>query len=140
MKDKDSVSGIILIIVAVFGYIMSNTISIVEAVGMREDFYPKFLFVTLGICGIELAYRGYKRKFKDALPRIKYHILIPFIALMIAYVYAFEYIGYIPATIVFTFCSMYAFGERREKFLILLPIGCALTIYFLFTYVFLIIL
>lgn len=140
MKDPDVFSGTLLMLIAACGYLYSNTIDIVDVIGMREDFYPKFLFVTLFLCGLCLAVKGYRRPIKNVFPRFDYKQLLLIAVVMIVYILLFEYLGYIPGTIIFLVSAMYVFGERRKKYLLSIPIVATAAIYLLFTYVFLIVL
>ena len=140
MKDPDVFSGILLMFIATFGYIYANTIDIVDVIGMREDFYPKFLFITLFLCGLTLAVKGYRRPVKNVFPRFDYKQLLLIAVVMIVYILLFEYLGYIPGTIAFLVAAMYVFGERRRKYLLGVPILATAIVYLLFTKVFLIVL
>lgn len=140
MKDPDVFSGGFLILFAVLGYLYSNTIDIVDVIGMREDFYPKFLFVSLFLCGLHLVLKGYRKAVKDVFPKFDYKQLLLIAIVMIAYIFIFEYVGYIVGTLVFLGTAMYVFGERRKKYLVAVPVIATATIYLLFTKVFLIVL
>lgn len=140
MRDPDVFSGTLLMLIAAAGYIYSNTIDIVDVIGMREDFYPKFLFVSLFLCGLTLAIKGYNRPVCKAFPKFDYKQLLLIAVVMIAYILLFEYLGYIPGTLLFLISAMYVFGERRKKYLLAVPLLATGAIYLLFTQVFLIVL
>lgn len=140
VKDPDVFSGGFLILFAIAGYIYSNTIDIVDVIGMREDFYPKFLFVTLFLCGLHLVIKGCRKEVKDIFPKFEYKQLLLIAVVMVAYIFIFEYVGYIVGTVLFLVAAMYVFGERRKKYLATVPFIATATIYLLFTKVFLIVL
>lgn len=140
MRDPDMFSGAFLMILAIAGYLYSNTIDIVDVIGMREDFYPKFLFFCLFLCGLSLLIKGYKKASKDSFPKFQYKRLLLIVIVMIMYILVFEYVGYIWGTLLFLLLSMYVFGERRRKYLAIVPVATTVVIYLLFTKVFLIVL
>lgn len=140
MRDPDVFAGGLLMVLAVAGYIYSNTIDIVDVIGMREDFYPKFLFVSLLVCGLSLIIKGYKKEVKNTFPKFQYRQLLLITIVMSVYIVLFEYLGYIVGTLFFLLLSMYIFGERRKKYLVAVPLIATTVVYFLFTKVFLIVL
>jgi len=139
--DQDFKVGLVLLIVAILGYYYSVVyIYSVSTVGVAPDFYPKFLFFILGLSGIVLMIQGYKRVDKKPMPKYNWKMLIVTTALLFGYELLFEYFGFVISTIVFMVIFMLVLNERKPIKIVLVPILTTLSIYFLFTKAFMILL
>ena len=71
LRDKDVQAGLIVLLFAIAGYFYTNatvsTSNKLVASGISADFYPKLLFLVLGVCGIALQFCGVLgvRDFRD---------------------------------------------------------------------------
>jgi putative tricarboxylic transport membrane protein len=139
-KDRDVISGGLLILCGLAGYFFAYQLENLAVAGLSAAFFPSFLFTVLVICGLILIKQGLKREKKIAFPNLHLAKLLPVVGILVVYVLLMEYLGFIISTIVFLLSSLYVFGERRKKMLAVVPVMTAVIVYFLFNKAFMIVL
>ncbi|MGE4527655.1 MAG: tripartite tricarboxylate transporter TctB family protein [Rhodospirillaceae bacterium] len=139
-KDQDILSGIILLLFALPGYIGAAQIENLRVSKLSGAFFPDVCFTVIALCGVILICRGVRREEKIPLPTIRWSKLLPVVGVLVAYVFIMEYLGFIISTILFVFSAIYVFGERRKKVLMSVPIITAVGVYYLFSKAFMIVL
>ena len=139
-KDRDIISGTLLLFFALLGYFFAYQIENLAVDRMSAAFFPNFIFSIMLLCGLILIRQGVQREEKIPFPKFNFPQLLPVIGLLVAYVLIMEYLGFIIATVIFLTCSIYLFGERRKMILAGVPIVTALAVYYLFSMAFKIIL
>lgn len=141
VKDRDSLSGFIVLIFSIAGYFYSEfKISSEAKVGVAPDFYPKLLFIVIGICAVITLFGSIKRESKRTMPKFNWPAVITVIALLIGYAYLLQLTGFIISSIIFMVAFMFVLGERKPLNMILIPVITSLLIYFLFSKAFMIML
>ena len=141
VRDRDSLSGLIVLIFAIAGYIYSVfKISSDATVGVAPDFYPKLLFIVIGISGLVTLLNGFRREIKKEMPAFNWKAVITVITLLIGYAYLLQLVGFVISSIVFMIAFMFVLGERKPINMIVVPIITSLLIYFLFSKAFMIML
>ena len=138
--DQDVFSGGCLVVCALVGYFFAAQLENLAVIGLSAAFYPTVLFTTLLIVGLLLIYQGAKRKEKKPLPSINWKNILTVTALLGLYVFLMAYVGFIISTTVFLLVAIYAFGERRKKVFLILPITTSIVVYYLFSTAFRIVL
>ena len=139
-KDQDILSGIILLLFALPGYICAAQIENLKVSKLSGAFFPDVCFTVIALCGLILIHRGIRREEKIPLPKIRWSKLLPIVGVLAGYVFIMEYVGFIISTIIFVCCSIYLYGERRKKLLIIVPVVTAVGVYYLFNKAFMIVL
>lgn len=141
LKDQDFQSGLAFVILSIAGFFYSVVyIDSVSRVGVPADFYPKLLFVILGLCGLRLMYVGYKRAEKVPFPKMDWKMVLITFALLLGYAFLMELAGFVISSIVFMLLFMLVLGERKPVTLVGVPVIGTLAVYFLFTKAFMIVL
>jgi|GEM_PF-664141 len=144
LRDKDVQAGLLVILFAIAGYFYTNatvsTSNSLVASGIAADFYPKLLFLVLGICGVILLVQGAMRKPEEQIPFPRTDWKRIFISFFMMLAYAFlideKLLGFIIASILFMFAFMFFLGERKWLNLILVPIIGSFGVWLLFGKVF----
>ncbi|WP_337997309.1 tripartite tricarboxylate transporter TctB family protein [Oleispirillum naphthae] len=139
-KDQDVFSGGLLILFALPGYFCAAQIENLKVSKLSGAFFPDVCFTVMLVCGLILIRQGLQREEKIPLPSINWPKLLPVVGVLIAYVLIMEYVGFIISTMAFMLCCMYAFGVRRKKILLSVPIITAFGVYYLFGKAFMIVL
>jgi cell division protein FtsW (lipid II flippase) len=139
-KDRDIISGGILLLCSLVGYFFAYQLENLVVAGLSSAFFPSFLFTIMLVCGLILIKQGAQREKKIPFPAFNLSKLAPIVAVMTFYVIIMENLGFIISTVVFLACSLYFFGERRKKTLTVVPVVTAAIVYFLFTKAFMIVL
>ena len=138
LKDQDVISGAILLLLAIPGFIYTSQIEDLQVSRLSGAFFPNVCFAVMTICGVILIGQALKRTEIVQIPYFNFSKLIPIIAVLAVYVSILEYIGFIISTIIFVFCAIYLFGERRKSILLTVPIITSVCVYFLFSKAFMI--
>jgi putative tricarboxylic transport membrane protein len=138
MKDQDVYSGSALVLVSLVGIFMARSLPHMATTGLSAGFFPGFMFMCLGICGLGLIYQGWKRNEKVAMPKFLWKKIIPMLVLAGLYAFALEPIGFRISTLLFVLVTMFFLGERKPISLITVPVITSLSIFYLFSKVFLI--
>lgn len=141
MKKIDIISGIVLIIFAVAGFLYAHATTTPSSVGLSSNTFPQFLFVCLGICGVVLVTTSFSTK-KDKKANVDVNLkgMLPVLVVLLIYILVFDYIHFIASTIVFLTIEMFLFGERNWKIIVPVAIIAPVAIFYLFTGAFSIIL
>lgn len=141
MKKVDTISGLVLVLFSIAGFLYAKATSTPSSVGLASNTYPQFLFICLGLCGVALAVTAHFNKDnKDADIKIKWGGILPVLGVLLVYVLIFDYVHFIASTVVFLALEMFLFGERRWKVIVPVSILAPVAIFFLFTQAFSIIL
>lgn len=138
MKDQDVYSGAVLVFVSLWGIFLSGSLPHTATTTLSSGFFPAFLFASLGLCGLGLIYQGWKRTDKVPLPKLFWKKIIPMLILAGLYAIALKPLGFRVCTIFFVLMSMYMLGERKPLPLVTVPVITSLSIFYLFSKVFLI--
>lgn len=138
--DRDLASGIFLVILGIAGFVGAGTIENMLVTRLSGAFFPQVLFAIIFLCGAGLAFAGYKRTDKEALPDFKWGKLGQIVGALAVYVAILEYAGFLISSVLFLISAMLMFGERRIKVIIPVAVLSAVVIYFLFTEAFMIVL
>ncbi len=139
-KDQDIISGSLLVLCGLVGYFFAYQLENLVVAGLSAAFFPSFLFSIMLMCGLALIGQGVRREKKIPFPDLHLAKVVPIVGALVVYVILMEYLGFIISTIVFLLSSLYLFGERRKKILVLVPIISSVLVYFLFTKAFMIVL
>ena len=141
LRDKDCLSGLVVLIFAIAGYVYSEVkISSVATVGVAPDFYPKLLFIVIGGCGAATLIQGIRREQKKNMPYFNWKPVLTTIGLLVGYAYLLQLTNFIISSILFMVAFMLVLGERKPLNLISVPVVTSLLIYFLFSKAFMIML
>ena len=135
MKNSDTGSGLFLVVLGIVGVIYTQAQNFRSTVGLSPGFFPTFLFIAIGICGLILTLKSFKLEKAD-FPKFKWGRLAAIIAMLAVYIVVMDFIGFIIATIVFLFASMWFYGETRIKILVPVSLVVTAVIYLLWTFVF----
>lgn len=134
MKKIDRISGIVLVIFSIVGFIYAKATSTPSTVGLASNTYPQFLFICLAICGVVLVATSLsKKEDKKADIKTNWGALLPIVAVLLIYVIIFDHVHFVVSSIIFTALEMYLFGERRWKVIAPVAIIAPIVIYLLFT-------
>lgn len=137
LKDRDVLSGFVLTVLSAVLFVTTlDWKSTAPNVFSENSFFPRVLLAGLFLCGIILIFQGCKRERKEALPDLYLKKVLPQAACMIVYVILFQVVGFIPATVVFLFGSVYLYGVRKWYLLVLFPVLTSFLVYYLFVEVF----
>ncbi len=136
MKKVDRISGIVLVIVSIVGFIYAKATSTPSTVGLASNTYPQFLFICLAICGVVLVATSLSKDTEKAEIKTNWKALLPVVGVLLVYVLIFDHVHFIASSVIFTALEMYLFGEKRWKIIALVSIIAPVTIYFLFTQAF----
>ena len=136
MKKVDRISGIVLVIFSIIGFVYAKATSTPSTVGLASNTYPQFLFICLAICGVVLVATSLSKDMENAEIKTNWRALLPVVGVLLVYVLIFDHVHFIASSIIFTGLEMYLFGEKRWKVIALVSIIAPVTIYFLFTQVF----
>lgn len=133
--NKDTASGLFLAVFAVVVWFYLDAQNMTSTQGMSPASFPKLILVCMCILGLMIA--GFSIGKDDVAEiKIKHKIILLTLGLLFVYMLAMEYVGYIISTIIFLPLCMYLFGERRPKYLILIPIILTVGVYILFKQIF----
>lgn len=134
MKKKyiDILSGIALILFAAFGWWQTSSwVDPVSSAGISVKAYPRAVFAAIFICGVIILVRTFirlagsnenlKAMMQGFIEMHPVHVIIV-IALMVAYIYALKYFGFIFTTPFFLFAFMLAYGERKWVRMIIISV------------------
>lgn len=135
MKNSDTASGLFLVALGVCGTLYTQMRGFRSTIGLSPGFFPTFLFIAIGICGLVLAYNGFKSE-NRSWPKFKWGRLAIIIGMLAVYIVLMDFIGFIISTMIFLFASMWFYGETRIKILIPVTIAVTAIIYLLWTMVF----
>ena len=138
LKDQDVLSGVILLLIAMPGFIYTSQIEDLQVSRLSGAFFPNVCFVVMTICGLILIGQGLKRTEIVPIPSFNFPKLIPIIAVLAGYVLILEYVGFIISTIIFVFCAILLFGECRKQILLTVPIITSVFVYYFFSKAFMI--
>ena len=139
MKDSDVFAGLFLVLFSLIGFIWAAQLPHTEATGVSAAFFPNILFIVLLFCGCGLIYQGWRREYKRPFPTFHWRELLPIVAVLLAYGFLLEYLGFIIVTLCFMVISMWLFGERKPILLIAVPLLSTFGVYYLFSKVFMIV-
>ncbi len=136
MKKIDRISGIVIVIFAVIGFIYAKATSTPSTVGLASNTYPQFLFICLAICGVILVVTSLSKDEEKAVIKTNWGSLLPIVGVLLVYVLIFDHVHFIVSSIIFTAAEMYLFGEKRWKIIALVSIIAPVVMYLLFTQAF----
>jgi hypothetical protein len=139
VKNQDQLMGIVLIIFALLGLKFSLEIPDTGIATVSVAFYPKVLFICLGLCGIGIWLQGFRNP-QGGFPKLYLKKTLPMIVLLLLYAFSLDWVGYIPSTLLFTFIALWSLRVRKLWELIGIPIVSTFAVYYLFVYAFRIIL
>lgn len=140
-KRADTVTGILLVIVAVYVYLEGAAMPTLRR-GLGPGGYPIFIAWGLGILGVLLTLRSLMKWDEDkplftiswnAMGRVAFFMLLSFV-----YIQAIPPAGFVIASISYLLVGIYFFGYRRTGISIVVSIALVLGIYLTFRYVFLV--
>jgi putative tricarboxylic transport membrane protein len=137
MKTSNSILGILIIGFSVIGFVYVQSTDIQSLVGLSPGAFPQFLFILFALCGLVIFREPDSEKPSDNSP-FEWKNTVKILLAFTAYVFGFEYGGFLASTVVFLIIAMYVFNERRMKILLTVPLLTSVCIYFLFTELFLI--
>lgn len=135
MADRDVWAGAVLMIVSMIGIFLSSALP-EASTGLSAGFFPRLLFVCLLLCGIGIAFQGWKRSIKIPIPKFNWKKVLPIILMILLYSNLLEYLHFRLSTFLFMMVSMYILGLRKPLSLGAISVIVTATIYFLFAYVF----
>ncbi|MBQ6900076.1 MAG: tripartite tricarboxylate transporter TctB family protein [Firmicutes bacterium] len=135
MKNSDTGSGLFLVVLGIAGVVYTRMQGFRSTVGLSPAFFPTFLFVAIGICGLILTLKSFKLE-KAGFPKFKWGKLAAIIGMLAVYIVVMDYIGFIISTIVFLLASMWFYGETRIKIIVPVSLVATAIIYLLWTFVF----
>lgn len=137
MKNSDTGAGIVLALFSLAGIVYISQQGYKSTVGLSPGFFPTFVLVVLGLCGVVLFAKSVTvEKDKTFIPVFAWKKLLPVIVMLAVYMFAMEYIGFIISTLIFMVVTMLFYGERRKKYLALVPIATTAFIFLVFTEIF----
>lgn len=138
---RDISTGIVLIGIALFGYLTANQFSGSDA-PYGPDFFPKLVLILLGVCSLVLFVKGIMdMKTKQRVSRLQLDkglivSIVLYVILLIVYINLFFVTGFIISTIIFLLIGQYLFGVRKWLRLIVIAIIVPFILYYLFTVLF----
>ncbi|UMZ74289.1 tripartite tricarboxylate transporter TctB family protein [Natranaerofaba carboxydovora] len=146
VKDRDIVSGIILLVASIVGHYFTSQLGDVAATALSPGSFPAFIFTVMGLCGLIIIIgrvKDLKTKEDDEikkLPAVKWATVIAYTIVFAIYVILVSNVGFLHSTLIFLFLSLLVLGERRPVVLIAVPIVSSFGIHFIFTEIFRIVL
>lgn len=135
MKNRDTASGLFLILLAAAGIIYTLSHGFKSTIGLSPGFFPTFCFSVIGICGLVQFIKSLKLKERN-LPKFKWGKLGAIIGMLLAYIILMDLIGFVISTLIFLVASMLFYGEKRIKVLIPVSIAVTACVFLLWTQVF----
>jgi len=139
-SKAERAGGIILGVFSLLLYfvLIPAEIADAKALGVSPRFLPQAVGILLFTLSVALFISGYKKRnlsgqkvFK--LSPLEGKLVIKSLAIVAAYIVAFELAGYIVPSIVTLALLMYMYGQRRKTLLVAISVGFPLFVYFAFT-------
>lgn len=135
MKNGDTASGLFLIVLAIAGVLYTMAHKFKTTVGLSPGFFPTFVFIMIGICGLVMVLKSLRAK-ERSWPKFKWGKLGAIIGMLLVYILVMNLIGFIISTVLFLTASMLFYGERRIKVIAPVAVGFTACVFLLWTQVF----
>ncbi|MDT8903443.1 tripartite tricarboxylate transporter TctB family protein [Anaeroselena agilis] len=136
----EQAGGIILGVFSLLLYfvIIPAEIADVRGMGVSPRFMPQAVGILLFILAVSLFISGYRKRDRQgqktySLSRHEAKLVVKSLAVVAAYIVAFDMVGYLIPTIVVLGLLMYMYGQRKKKVLFSVALGLPVMIYLFFT-------
>ena len=116
MKTADRITGVILLVLSVYGYIYSSKLK------GDAGTLPKLIFIGLIISSIALFVFSFISKENEPLEKMNWKKWTVAVVGAIAYAALINVLGFYIATALYLVLTMFYFGVRNIKTLILVPV------------------
>ncbi|MDK2986168.1 MAG: Tripartite tricarboxylate transporter TctB family [Clostridia bacterium] len=135
LKNRDFIGGSILLVFSVWFYFTAQTIPKGNVSGMPPSFFPSFLAIILGILSFIVVIKGIKQILAGSQLKIerKNHknVFLLFL-LLIAYLFAFQHLGFIVTTIIYLILVMLLLKAGKLVKIVPISIIITLAVYYIF--------
>ncbi|HZG73166.1 MAG TPA: tripartite tricarboxylate transporter TctB family protein [Chondromyces sp.] len=148
LKNKDIMSGLLLLIVSIVMYTATNTFKTLTTTNVGPDFMPKIIAAFIAIFSIVIvvsAYRSLKNQKgqmdteAEGAGETSYAPVFITLAFMIGYLMLMPYIGFLIMTAIYLFLQIYLLAEEGKKKVILfafISVVSSAIIYYVFRSIF----
>ena len=139
MKQKDIVAACVLLVV-VIGYGYQTALLPVRTQPNTPDpsFFPWINTILLGVLSFALLIQGILRPTKKGVMQVELasRTVIVALGLILLYLVAIPYFGFVLSSVPFFALFMVLHGERRKLWLLIGAAGIPIFLYYLFSHVF----
>jgi len=132
MLDRDGWAGVVLIGIFICGFYLASNLPHPPAAELGSGFFPRLLFLVLGVCGVTLLIQSVRRKDKIPLPKVNWRQVVPMAALILMYAGLLSPLGFRAATFLFLILSLLILGVRKAVYLISIPVAVSLGLHWIF--------
>ncbi|HHV78261.1 MAG TPA: tripartite tricarboxylate transporter TctB family protein [Firmicutes bacterium] len=133
MNDRDIVGGLAVLVISVVGLVASMRVPSETTTQFGGGFYPGFLSVCLGVCGLIILVEGVLKREKVPVPKFEWGKVLPVLGSLVLYCLLFPILDFRIVTAIFLAICMFAFGVRRPLQLMAVAIGGSLVVFYVFT-------
>ena len=139
MKQRDIVAACVLLVV-VIGYGHQTTLLPARTLPNTPDpsFFPWINTILLGVLSFALLIQGILRPTKKGVMQVELasRTVIVALGLILLYLVAIPYFGFVLSSVPFFASFMVLHGERRKLWLLIGAAGIPIFLYYLFSHVF----
>ena len=138
MKKADIIVGVLIICVSVSMFIMTQRFVGKVYTGYGPDRFPRFLAIIWSILGIILIFNAVRDKFIKEDMKITAYGLVrvsAVIGMTVAVLIGMNYIGFVPATMIYIFAIMTYLQEKSWLGRIFASIVVTMAVFLIFKYI-----